>query len=337
MGSFTWNQSCKSPSKLRSELMMSSQCKGYVARIRARSSASQASSSCVGVRSKTGEICFVDTPTLLAVTSAAAAVPANPAKALTRAPRALPLPRPARPPPPPRPPRPAPVPRDAALDPRPRAGAAAAGKAFQPVRRADGFSTKSVAMIMTQCAKTRGPPGLPRVPLQSETNASPFHFFSSTRRPCDFARQSSFSRSVRAVREKPFERRVTQVDVRPVQRVQDHVVRVAMHQGLAIFAGLDVEVVVRVVESPLLVPTLAGLLLVLKQRFLLGNEPRVCRVGGSCCGMVVHEGATWRYAWAWKGAQLRLVRWRSEDGAERLARAAAEAAVSQMLAMTKAC
>eukprot|EP00965_Chrysotila_dentata_P235459 6200766-Pleurochrysis_carterae.AAC.1 len=60
-----------------------------------------------------------------------------------------------------------------------------------------------------------------------------------------------------------------------MERVEHHVIGVAVHERAAVDAGLDIEVRVSVIHPPLLVSSLARLLGVLKQRSLLCEESRV--------------------------------------------------------------
>eukprot|EP00965_Chrysotila_dentata_P095560 3158497-Pleurochrysis_carterae.AAC.1 len=170
------------------------------------------------------------------------------------------------------------------------------------------------------------------------------------------------SSHVGAVGQQPLQRRVTQVDVRAVKGVEHHIVGVAVHERLAVLAGLDVEVRMRMVHAPFLITPLAGLVGVLQQRSLLGKEELVRGGGGSKRRVAVHKGAARRYTWAWvgfardavmseaapllqrqrhaarvqEGDELRFVCRRLADCAERVARATAEAAVREVLAVTEA-
>eukprot|EP00965_Chrysotila_dentata_P138441 4579154-Pleurochrysis_carterae.AAC.1 len=49
------------------------------------------------------------------------------------------------------------------------------------------------------------------------------------------------ARIVGAVRQHALQRRVNEIDVGAMQRIQDHVFGVAVEQGLAVDAGLDIE------------------------------------------------------------------------------------------------
>eukprot|EP00965_Chrysotila_dentata_P119473 3950030-Pleurochrysis_carterae.AAC.4 len=118
-----------------------------------------------------------------------------------------------------------------------------------------------------------------------------------------------------------------------------------------------------VIKTPLAVAPLAGLVGVAEQRRFLCNEDGVCCGGGSCAGvLVVHKLAAGRDARPWvrlsrdtvvpqaasllpgqrdaarvqESPQLTITGRRLADCAQHLACAAAETAVGEMLAMTKA-